>query len=296
MSNAVNASTRESTPPVACIIVNWNNWQDTSACLESLRVQSYPQLRVIVVDNGSTDGSLEELRTLHPGVAYIDNGYNAGFPKACNVGAAAAGDAEFLWFLNNDTVVPRNTLGELMEKAVVGGDGVVGGVLRYVEGGVQAWGGGSISRWTGYNTHYVGPAEFGGDSYITFASALVRREVFEALGGLFEGAFMYFEDADFCLRARAAGWGLGVAENTAILHKEGGSTKARSALMDRIITTSGLMFLRRHSPVPAVSMVLFLGLRIGKRIVLGRWGNLGPVLMGAWDWVQGRSTPFGERG
>jgi GT2 family glycosyltransferase len=294
MQNRLSGPAR---PLVACILVNWNNWQDTADCLAALAAQDYPALRVFVVDNGSSNDSLAQLRAAHSWATYIDNGYNAGFPKACNIGARhpEAAGAELVWMLNNDTVPPPDTLSRLVALAATNQNaGVIGAVLYYAHdpSRVQAWGGGSISRWTAYNRHFHAPVTLGADSYITFASALIRRETFNHLGGLFEGAFMYFEDSDFCLRARNAGWQLAVTPGTAILHKEGGSVKARPPLLDRIITVSGLIFLGRHAPLPFVARGLFLAARVGKRLVRRDWPGLRAVLLGFDDWRKGRVTPF----
>jgi GT2 family glycosyltransferase len=286
-------------PPVACILVNWNNWRDTSDCLASLADQVYPNLRVLVVDNASTNDSLAQLRAAHPWATYIENSENAGFPKACNLGARhpLAADADFLWFLNNDTIAPPDTASKLVATALTNPNiGITGAVLLYAHNPcqTQAWGGGQINLWSAYNWHYTSSTAFGPNSYITFASALVRRECFDQLDGLFEGVFMYFEDVDFCLRAQRAGWQLAVSPDTAILHKEGGSnaheTKARSQTLERIVTVSGLTFLGRHAPIPALAQANFLALRIAKRIVHRDWPSLRAVLQGIDDFYQNRIT------
>jgi len=287
-------------PLLACILVNWNSWQDTAACLASLALQDYPALRVIVVDNGSTDDSLAHLRAAHPWAIYFENGYNAGFSKACNAGARhpLAAAAEFFWFLNNDTTAPPSTARQLVEQALANRNaGVVGAVLFCAQEPtrIQAWGGGVVSLWSAYNRHYTAPIALGPRSYITFASALVRRETFDQLNGLFEGFFMYFEDADFCLRAHHAGWQLAVAPDTAILHKEGGSSKIRgpqrNPRLETIVTISGLTFLRRHAPIPALACALFITSRLAKRILLRDVPSLHAVLRGIRDWRNHRLAP-----
>lgn len=287
------------TPRVVCVVVNWNNWRDTAKCLISLREQSYKNLQVIVVDNGSSNDSVIRLRAEHPWAVVVENGYNAGFSKACNVGAilGVESGADLVWLLNNDVVTPPDTAAKLVRKAMENPRaGVVGSVLYYMHDPerVQAWGGGDINLWTGYSRHFIKPEKFGQNGYITFASAMIRREVYEELGGLYEGGFMYFEDSDFGLRTQRAGWKLCVAEDTAILHKEGGSFAGkRSPVLERMVTMSGLSFLRRHAIVPPVAMALFLGMKIGKRMVLREWAALGAVLRGARDWWM--KTPIASK-
>lgn len=277
-------------PSVACVVVNWNGFADTDACLRSLAGDGYDRLQVVVVDNGSTDGSLERLQARHAGVKFVANGVNAGFAEACNVGARAAGEVEFLWLLNNDTLVEEGTTEKLVAAAERDARvGVVGAVLYRMDAPdvVQAWGGGRVSRWSGYNTHFTGPAELGADCYITFACALIRRECFAQLGGVYAGAFMYFEDADFCLRAYAAGWRLGVAEKTRVLHREGGSGDAGKV---RRVTAAGLGFLGRHGQVRWISYSVFLTLRLGRRVLRRDWAGVRAVWAGAGDWWRGTSV------
>jgi GT2 family glycosyltransferase len=275
-------------PEIACVLINWNNWQDTCACVTSLAQQDYPNLRVLVVDNASSNDSVAQIRAQHPWVTILESPENDGFPRACNLGARhpLAASAHYFWFLNNDTIVPPDTARKLLDKAQADPRaGVIGSVLYYMHAPrtIQAWGGGKISRWTGYNTHFISPNPLGPDSYLTFASVLIPRPCFNQLNGMYEGAFMYFEDCDFCLRASAAGWHLSVAETTAILHKEGGSGIGPTPRMDRIITTAGLLFMDRHASVPLVSRALFLASRLAKRIVLLRPQAFMAVLQGACD-------------
>ncbi len=267
-------------PTVTCILVNWNNWHDTAACLDALARQTVP-VDVLVIDNASSNDSVAQLRAL--GATVLEAGGNLGFAKACNLGARQS-TADYLWFLNNDTVAPPETLALLLASA----SDLTGAELRYFDAPaqVQAWGGGTVSRWTGYSRHFTAPEAFGPGSYLTFACVLVRRTLFERLGGLYEGAFMYFEDSDFCFRARAAGASLSVAAGTAILHKEGGSQTGPGARQTRIFTSAGLHFMRRHCPVPPLGMVLFFALRVLNRAAKLRFKELPPVFAGAVDYFK----------
>jgi GT2 family glycosyltransferase len=276
-------------PPVVCVIVNWNGWRDTLPCLQSLAGQDYPALHTLVVDNASTDDSVDRIRAAFPEIELIQSPANRGFASGCNLGARLALErgANFVWLLNNDTVAPPDTLIKLVAAASNPQTGMVGTVLRYAHNPdqVQAWGGGTIVRSLGYGTHFLAPAALGPDSFLTFASVLIRRELFESVGFLDEGFFMYFEDSDLCFRARAAGWQFAVASDTAVLHKEGGSNTSRSnPRTDRIVTASGLRFLRRHGRPCVLAPMLFLLSRLGKRLVRGDFAGMRAVLRGALDW------------
>jgi len=283
-------------PLVCCVVLNWNGWQDTLECLRALAGQRYAPLSVIVVDNGSTDESVERIGAEWPGVELIEADVNGGFSAGCNVGIRRALElgASFVWLLNNDTVVPPNTLNLLVAEAESDArNGITGSVLRYMHDPtrVQAWGGGEVMRWLGYTRHYTAPTKLTEDTFLTFASVLIRSEVFEQIGLMDDRYFMYYDDSDFCFRARSAGWNLTIAAETSILHKEGGSRKAgRSLAMERIVTTSGLRFLSLHAPVPWLAEALFLSSRIGKRALRLDFLGVRAVMGGAEDWFQQKGS------
>jgi GT2 family glycosyltransferase len=289
-----------STAIVSCVVVNWNGVADTVACVASLMAQNYPLLRVIVVDNGSTDDSVARIRAAFPAVLVLEAGKNLGFAGGCNVGIerAVKDGTDFVWLLNNDTVAPPDTCEKLVAKArQEPRAGLIGSVLYYMHdpSRVQAWGGGNLTVWLGQSSHFVAPAKLGATGFLTFASVLIPHEVLSRVGVLYEGFFMYWDDGDFALRVTAAGYGLAVAEDTAVLHKEGGSTEHKSPLMDRFYTAAGMRFLKRHAAVPWFSMTIFLVLRLGKRVVWGEWKNVRAVLRGARDYLRQRGNVYRER-
>lgn len=277
---------------VGCVVLNWNGWQDTIACLQSLASQTAQPLHVFVVDNGSTDDSVQRiadfLQTATGPTAFhlLPHGVNGGFAVGSNVGIRAALQmgCDFVWLLNNDTVAPPDTLSRLLEKAHAQPyAGIVGSVLLYHHdpSQVQAWGGGRVSRWTGTATHFHAPVPVEQLDYVTFASALIRSDVFREVGLLYEGGFMYYEDADFCLRLRPTRWTLTVAEDTRVLHKESASTEQRrDPFMEKTIAVSGMQFLRRHSRLPFLSIPVFILLKLGNRARLGEWAAFRAVLRG----------------
>jgi GT2 family glycosyltransferase len=277
---------------VSCVIVNWNGWRDTLDCLASLREQDYKSLEVIVVDNGSSDDSVERIRASFPEVRVIETGKNLGFPTGCNVGlrAALAGSAEFIWLLNNDTVCPPDTLTKLVRRAEASPDaGLVGTVLLYAHDPtqVQAWGGGRIKPWIAYGTHFHEPTEFGRNCYTTFASVLARREMLEEVGLLYEGFFMYCDDSDLCLRMQKTRWKIVMAEDTAVLHKEGASTTTdQKPFMTKIVTISSLRLIRRSSKFAFIGMPTYVILRLGNRAVKRQWRGFKAVCQGVVEYLR----------
>lgn len=298
-----NGTVSNYAPSVVCVVLNWNGWRDTISCVQSLIEQYYPALKVVIIDNASTDDSVERIREAFPDVELLQAEANRGFASGCNIGIRLALDREasFVWLLNNDTIAPPETLTKLVAAASVPQTGMVGTVLRYAHdpAQIQAWGGGRISRWSGYGKHFRSPTLLHSNSFLTFASVLLRRELLEAVGLLDEGFFMYFEDSDMCFRSRSAGWQLVVAPDTAVLHKEGGSAKAErkprgNVLADRIGTASGLRFLCRHGRPRMVAPMLFLLFKLGKRVFRGDFVGAKGVLQGIRDWWRDQPRAFQE--
>ncbi len=263
-------------------------------------MQDYPSLSILVVDNGSTDGSIAAIRAAFPNADIIEAGANLGFARGNNLGIrrAVADGAAYVWLLNNDTVAPPDTCSKLVAKArATPNAGLIGSVLYFMHdpSRIQAWGGGNLIVWLARSTHFHRPTPLGPASYLTFASVLIPRPVLESVGVLYEGSFMYWDDADLSLRVTRAGYALAVAEDTAILHKEGGSSAHRSPLIDRYAVASGLHFLRRHSRVPRLSMVLFLAVKLASRALRGRFRKARAVLLGIADYRRQRHTTYSDK-
>ncbi|BBF65118.1 glycosyltransferase family 2 protein [Acidithiobacillus ferridurans] len=260
---------------VYIVLLNWHGWQDTINCLDSLTTLSYPNYRVLVVDNGSTDDSAVRIRAAHPEVPIIETGRNLGFSGGCNVGIRRALEdgADYVWLLNNDTTVDPQALSAMV--AVAEADprvGAVGSVLYYLDSpqDIQAWGGGRVSFWSGRAHQYLAAASNAKLDYLTAASMLIRRSALEKVGLLDEKFFfMYWEDTDYSFRLRRAGWRIVVAEESTVFHKEHASTGKGSALLDQYFNESAVCFFRRHATYPIWPIFVSSLGRLTKRILLG---------------------------
>lgn len=260
-----------STPQVACIVLNWNGWRDTIECLDALRQCTYPHLTVIVVDNGSTDDSITRIRVAHPDILLLQSAENLGFASGNNIGIrhALAHGADYLWLLNNDTKPAPDALSALIAKALT--DRRIGAVasICYYAGApltVQIWAGGRVNLWIGYSHSSEVPHEDDWFDTLNGASLLVTRTAVEDAGLLDEGFFLYWEDTEFCLRMRKRGWGLAAAPDSRVLHKVNASTGGNNLIRDRYFTASGLRILALHSPAPRLASFLFLTARFARRL------------------------------
>ena len=257
---------------VAAVVLNWNGFEDTKLCVESLRAQDSP-LEIVVVDNGSEDGSADRIERELPDVRLIRSEHNLGFAGGANLGirAAVRRGADCLWLLNNDAQAAPGALEALL--AELDRDprvGIVGGVLS------EAFGGGRIGMWTGTTRFVQEPGER--LDYVTGGCMLLRREMLETVGLFDDRFFFYFEDADLCLRARQAGWRLAVAPDAHVEHEVGASVSrgsaGRSAWADRLQVESSGLFIGKHAEFPGVVGGLRLVGIVVNRLARGQPGRI----------------------
>ncbi len=222
-------------PFVSIIVLSWNGRSDTLECLRSLSDVDYPRYEVVVVDNASTDGTVEAVRREFPGVQVIRNDSNLRYAGGNNVGIreALGRGADCVLLLNNDTVVDRMFLRELVSGfSAVPGAGIAGPMILYHADPRRIWyAGGEIDWWGGWLRHtgirlyddgrFDGPHE---TSYVSGCCLLMRRNVIEKIGLLDESYFIYGEDADWCIRARRAGYPSIVVPSARIWHKVSASS------------------------------------------------------------------------
>jgi len=131
-----------SSPETVIIVLNWNGKEDTLACLRSLRALEGESHEILVVDNGSSDGSEAAVRAAHPALAILQTGANLGFAGGNNAGIrwALERGARFVLLLNNDTVVEPDFLRHMLERAKRGAKtGVVGASIAYYDTPERLW-------------------------------------------------------------------------------------------------------------------------------------------------------------
>jgi GT2 family glycosyltransferase len=220
----------------AVVIVNWNGRHFLESCLRSVYAQEPAPDRVIVVDNGSSDGSLEYLRTAWPAVVVVEAGTNLGFSGGNNLGIsdALAAGADYILLLNNDAELAPGAFGELLSALRGAGHEVWAAspkilyrsrpdVIWSAGGRFDWWRGLSLDR--GWNE--VDRGQYDRPELMEFANAcclLVRARVFRDVGLLDDGYFMYFEDSEFSARAGRAGARVSYRPAARVLHEVQGTT------------------------------------------------------------------------
>lgn len=269
-------------PHVVVVVLNWNGREDTLACLRSLRRCTYPDLGIVVVDNGSDDGSEVAVRAAHPDLELLQTGANLGYAGGNNVGIerALGRGADHVLLLNNDVEVEPDFVEPLV--AAIQADprcGIVGASIAYADAPDRLWafGGGWFDVATGFMRHVqheVDPETLGTRGtrhyYITGCAMLVRRAVFDAVGRLDPSYFHLCEDVDLCLRAEAAGFRLTVAGESRLVHKVSATTPIAGPAFLYYNLRSRLTLARRYGPPgsPSRRAVAMLWARLWRRALL----------------------------
>ena len=220
-------------PAVSVVVPTLDAGPMLFECLERID-PCRPEVELIIVDNGSTDGSVDKAAERFPLARIIANDFNQGYAQACNQGAAVA-TGEFVLFLNNDAFMSPENLDVLLTAARGDPAGAVWQPVNEHPDGIVEFSGDCFTWW-GFFLHLhdrpCGPAlrtVFAAKA----ACLLVRRGVFESLGGFNGDYFAYFEESDFCWRVRLASWEVRVVPDAHVEHI-GGVTTSRLLSPDEV--------------------------------------------------------------
>ncbi len=326
---------------VYVIILNWNGWQDTIECLESVFHSDYQDYRVIVCDNSSEDSSIERIKDWADGrlnadvpemnplrnlsyphipkpIHYLEidreqaeqgypaegrgarlilirTGENLGYAGGNNVGlryALARGDFEYVWLLNNDTVVRPDALSRMISRMAEKPDaGMCGAtVVSYHDPDrIRMLGGGLYNKWIGgrrsrqfslkdrdlecIDVH----AEEERMAFVYGACLLASRPFLQDIGLISEDYFLYFEELDWAMRLRPR-YTLAYAPHSIVYHKEGASIngcsgKSKSLLSDYYFIRNRLVFTRKFFPYALPTVYLGLLVSLFRRILRRQWSS-----------------------
>jgi GT2 family glycosyltransferase len=255
-------------PKVSVITVNWNNFNDSAECLESLRKTTYPNFEVIVVDNGSGGDDVSLLKQRFGDfIRLIVNDKNAGFAGGCNIGIkdALARGADYVVLLNNDTVVAPDFIEGLVR--VAQSDewvGIAGGKVFCYELPELIWFAGGIINYRTGRTPIRGSGEADKGQFdeivrvdwISGCFMFISRDVLQAVGMLDERFFFGWEDVDLCVRAARKGFKVLFVPESRIWHKGFGINK-RDRLMGMPVyyaTRGQFLFMDKHFAKPQLAV------------------------------------------
>lgn len=292
---------------VVIIIVNWKGCGDTVDCLESIKKVSYPDCRVIVVDNGSGDGSEKTLKEKYPEHTIMQSGSNLGFAGGVNIGIrhALGSGADLVLVLNNDTEVTPGFLTELVNAMERDENiGITGGRIFYSDKRDKLWSyGGYFDVNTGRAHHFTdveGPGKELGSSEFIYAQGcmmLIKKECLEKTGLFDERFFHLGEDVEYCVRAQKKGWKIAMEPQSKIYHRVSSSMTGLSPVYNYYEQRNRLFIVKKYHSYGNI-LVLFrsflvIVLRILHRIFFGsRRGsfffNARCVFLAVSDFLSGR--------
>jgi len=279
----------------AVVIPNWNGERFLPTCLTSLRNQSFRDFETILVDNGSTDGSLTLVASVFPEVGVRALGENSGFSAAANAGIRAT-DAEYVVLLNNDTEQDPGWLETLVRAAEDHPEaGFFASKLvdfhdhRVLDGAGDAVRLSGLPYRLGHGERDRGQFERAGYVFSACAAAaLYRREMLDEIGLFDEDFVSYCEDGDLAFRAQLAGYRCLYVPGAVVYHMGSASTGGkRSPMATRLGARNSLSLLVKNLPLSAVPHLLpfFVLGQLARLLTAAATGGLGPHLeglSGAW--------------
>lgn len=243
-------------PLVWTVIPTWNRRDDLLECLASVCASDYPSFHVAVVDNHSEDGSAAAVRSNFPSVKVLEMDHNVGATGASNAGFAyaLARDAAYVFRLDSDTVVDPEALRNLVDAAVLSPDiGALTAKVYFHHDPTLIWFAGALGHPWHFGACDTGRYERDSHSnntardidYAWSTGMLISRAALEATGGFDPDFLVYYEEVDFCLRVRRAGFRIRYVPEARIWHKVG--SEANSPWVAEQWNRSKVLLFRKHS-------------------------------------------------
>jgi len=283
---------------ISIVIPNWNGKKYLKECLDSLKKINYINYEVLIVDNGSSDDSVNFIKENYPDILYIANDKNFGFSVACNQGIkkALAEGAEAVLLLNNDTVVEENFLQKMVEVLQDEKVGIVGSKIYYYNNEKRIWyAGGNYIKWRSSGQHKYW-MKMDRDSlrgvketdFVTGCNMLIRKEVFDNNNFLFEPYFLTIEDLDFCISAKERDWKIKVNLDAKIWHKVSFSREGEFSFSNGYYGTRNRLFFafkRKKNYLGGIILLIFvLPLRLIHWTFRGRSRMVYGIILGTRDY------------
>lgn len=235
---------------VVVVILNYKVADLVVRCVKSIQKSDYKNISTIVVDNNSEDGLEEKIKEFKD-TEFIQTGKNLGYSGGNNVGIKKAlnGGADYIFILNPDTTITKDTIDILLTRSEQYGADIVGPKI-YFEASKKIWFAGGIFDESNVLGSHKGVDELDKGQcdtdeevdFISGAALFVKSSVFKRIGYFDEDYFLYYEDSDFCFRAKKAGFKVMYIYKAIVYHGNAKSTGLGSPLQDYYITRNRLLF------------------------------------------------------
>lgn len=267
-------------PKVYFIVLNFNAFEDTIECINSLKAITYPNYEIVVVDNASMDSSIEKIEESFNDIVLFKSTNNYGYANGNNIGIkyALSSGAEYICILNNDVMVECDFLEPMMDKILEDKNiGLIGPCICdfYKRDRIQAMGS-SLNMKTGltraiyknaiWEEHKNEEREVG---YLGGACFVIRAEVFNKIGLIPENYFLFFEETEFCLKAIRAGFKILCYGNSRVYHKGSFTISKYSGLSYFFLNRNRVIFMRRNTNIfQFISFSIYLFIEAIGRMIL----------------------------
>lgn len=242
-------------PKIFLIILNWNGKEVLKECLESIEKIDYPNYEVIVVDNGSTDGSQKMIKEIFSYVHLIENEKNEGVAEGQNIGIryALKRGADYVFILNNDLTLDKNIL-KMLLKVIESDDkiGAVGPILYWADEPEKIQSTGGMINWKKGVAYHPNAGETDKEQPIVrevdyVGLVFVSSGILEKIGLYDPKYFAYWEDTDFCTRVKEAGYKVISVSDAKVWHASEYTTGKISGFYEYHITRNRFWFMKQHA-------------------------------------------------
>jgi GT2 family glycosyltransferase len=290
-------------PLVAIIVLNWNKASETLLCVEALLCQTYANLRVIVVDNGS----IEPIGPIPATVTLLQNSRNLGFAGGVNVGIARAltDGAEYIWLVNNDAIPDPHALSRCVDLMKMDCSlGLVSPVILNADANSEVefcggfWDGKTFSTTVERATYQRWHEESAASIWLVGTAMLIKRSLAETIGFFDDAFFAYWEDNDYCVRAIHAKFRCAIALDGTV-HHSSGTPKTHPELKPvhyhYYMARNELLFIRKNLVLRDQTKPLIWAVKRQLGMInrlLGYPSAMQAIVVGLWDGMLGRGGEF----
>ncbi|MDH3267582.1 MAG: glycosyltransferase family 2 protein [Ignavibacteria bacterium] len=256
------------------VLVNYNNWVDTSECVDSLKNAGIEISNILIIENDSENDSFFQLQRLFPDIKILKQNQNKGFSGGNNIGISYAlhHHFEYVILLNNDTLIEKDAISVLIEKMDIHKEATLGtGQIRYYPDKNKIWyAGGKLIRWRGLAIHnfenkYADEINHYKDEYVTFASGCylcIRISDIDILGLLDEKFFLYLEDIEYSARAVRLKLKILYIPSSVIYHKCRGERQLKEQTLYYAVRNRNLLIEKSFPKIARIYFLIVINLKM----------------------------------